>query len=97
MQYIETDCTIEHEGRKFTSGGAIVTPERIIAYLGKAGTLTDWHGQQIGTYRITSTWCTPRSWFSSTVSQVHAHVDGVNYTGRSAGEGCVFAGKRRKT
>ena len=24
-QFIEQDCTIEHEGRKFSAGGAIVT------------------------------------------------------------------------
>lgn len=50
--YVETDCTIEHEGRKFESGGAIVADKFITAYLGKDAKLTDWHGKQIGTYNV---------------------------------------------
>lgn len=91
--YIETDCTIEHDGRKFTAGGAYVAPDRIVAYLGKDGALTDWHGKQLGTYRITRTWPTPRSFASSTMSQVYAVVDSVTYQGRSAGDGMIFRGR----
>jgi hypothetical protein len=92
--YIEKDCTFEHEGRTFEAGGAVVTPDRIIAYLGKDGVLTDWHGNKIGTYRVTSTWRTPASYVSSTMHQVYATVDGVTYTGRSAGVGMSFKGRR---
>lgn len=96
MEYIEQNCTIKHEGREFTSGGAFVTPEYAVAYLGKDGVLTDWHGKPIGTYRVTSTWRTPRSFVSSTMSQVRATIDGIVYHGRSAGVGMVFTGKRAK-
>ena len=92
--HIEQDCTVEHEGHKFTSRGAVVTPDIVIAYLGNNGVLTDWHGATIGTYRITSTWPTPRSYVSGAMHQVRAVVDGVTYTGRSAGIGLIYRGKR---
>lgn len=69
MEYIDKDCVIEHAGRKFEAGGAYVTPDYITAYLGKAqwsdswgllriphGDLQDWHGNKLGTYRITASW-----------------------------------------
>ena len=92
--YVEQDCTFEHEGQKFTAGGAFVTETHITAYLAKNGVLTDWHGNPIGSYRVTSSWPTPRSFVSSSMLQVVAHVDGNHYKGRSAGVGMVFNGKR---
>jgi hypothetical protein len=75
VPYIEPDCTFHHEGRAFTAGGAVVTPDRITAYLGKDGALTDWHGNRLGTYRLTATWRLPwNAWQSSTMSQVRAVV-----------------------
>lgn len=94
MTYVEQDCTFEHEGRKFTAGGAVVTPDVIIAYPGKNGELKDWHGAVIGRYRMLSTWRTPRSYLSSTMSSMEVFVDGVRYVGRGAGEGMIFRGKR---
>lgn len=94
--YVETDCTIEHNGKQFTSGGAVVSEEYLIAYLAKNGVLTDWHGNKLGTYRIVSTWETPASYVSSTMHAVHATVNGVLYKGRSAGVGMIFRGKRPK-
>ena len=102
MEYIERNCIIEHQGHKFEAGGAVVTPDYIVAYIGSRGDdgkrqLTDWHGKVIGTCRITSTWRTPRSFVSSTMSQVYAVVDGVTYTGRSAGEVMIFKGRKVRT
>lgn len=94
--FIEQDCTITHEGQSFTAGGAVITDDRIIAYLGKNGVLTDWHGNAIGKYQITSTWKTPHSYLSSTMNAVHAKVDGKLFKGRSAGEGMSFTGKLAK-
>jgi hypothetical protein len=92
--YIEQDCTFTHDGKGFTAGGAVVTDSHITAYLGKDGVLTDWHGEKLGTYRIVSTWSTPRSYVSSSMHAVHATVNGVVYKGRSAGVGMSFNGKR---
>lgn len=94
VSYVEQDCTIEHEGRKFTAGGAIITDQWIIAYPGKDGVLNDWHETQIGTYRVLSTWRTPRSFVSSTMSSMECWVNGVRYVGRGAGEGMILRAKR---
>lgn len=93
VPYVEANCVVEHEGKKFESGGAVVTPDCIIAYPKKKGVLGDWHGNAIGTWKTISTWKTPRSWVSSTMSQIEATVNGVVYTGRGAGEGMIFKGK----
>ena len=104
MTYVETDCTFEHEGRSFESGGAVITPDYVIGYVGdvleefpigaKLRALTNWHGLQIGTIRLTSSWRTPRSYVSSHYYQAYAKVDGVTYTGRTAGKGMIFKGRR---
>ncbi len=93
--YVETDCTIRHEGRAYTAGGAVVTEDRIAAYLAPDGVLTDWHGQPLGTWREVARWRTPRSYVSSYMLQVEARVDGVLYTGRSAGVQMLYRGKRK--
>lgn len=110
MIYIERDCTLEFEGRKFTSGGAFVTPERIVAYVGKPlgdgmgvdrfgstsrRALLDWHGRQIGTCYLSSKWRV-HSYVGDYLYQIYATVDGIQYTGRGFGEGMVFRGKRVK-
>ena len=35
--FIEENCTFVHKGRSFTSGGAVITENHLVAYLGKAG------------------------------------------------------------
>ncbi len=67
-----------------------------LGYLGKNGILTDWHGTPIGTYRIVATWRTPRSYVSNTMSQVEARINGVLYTGRSAGVGMAYTGTPKR-
>ncbi len=106
MTMVETDCTFTYEGRKFTCGGAVVTPDRIVAYPGKpdrglftstpGGPLNDWHGREIGRYRIVSSWRV-NSYVGSHMNQIEATVDGVTYTGRGFGEGMIYQGKRKRT
>ncbi len=96
MNYTETDCTITREGRVYSAGGAVVSADVIVAYTAAGGILTDWHGRPIGTWRATRTWRTPRSWVSSAMSQIWAKVDGVTYTGRGAGVGMIYRGRRAK-
>jgi hypothetical protein len=93
--FIEQDCTIEHGGRKFTAGGAVVTDDRITAYIGKNGAVTDWHGNQIGTYVIVSSWPI-HSYISNEMYAIHATVDGKLYKGRGCGMGMCFNGKLAK-
>jgi len=94
MLYVEKDCCFEHEGRKFCSGGAVVTPKHCIAYPGKDGVLNDWHGKPVGTWRSVASWPI-NSWIGSTMHQIEARVDGVLYTGRGFGEGMLYRGKRK--
>ena len=91
--YIEQDCIITHEGQSFEAGGAVVTPDFIIGYLYDDGKVKSWHGETLGTYRITSTWRIYSAW-SSSMSQVYARINGIEYTGRSMGVGFSFKGKR---
>lgn len=93
-EFIEQNCTITLAGKSFSAGGASVVGNRIVAYLGKSD-LENWHGGQIGSYRIVSSWKTPNSWVSSSMHQVVARLDGVYYTGRSAGVGMAFTGRRK--
>jgi hypothetical protein len=95
--FVEQNCDFTHEGRTFTSGGAVVTPDLIVAYPKANGVLGDWHGNDIGTWCATSTWRTPRSYVSSTMSQIEATVNGVTYTGRGAGIGMIFKGKPKRS
>lgn len=50
-----------------------------------SGTLTDWHGNKIGTYRPISTW-----WhgYCSRMYAITATINGRTYYGRTQGPGC---------
>lgn len=101
MAYIEQDCTIEHNGRKFSSGGAVVTPEYLIAYPADNGQLHDWHGNTIGTWRVISSrpavFFGRRSWMASTYYYMRATVDGRTYALRGFGKGMIARGKAIKS
>jgi hypothetical protein len=92
--FVEQDCTIELEGRKFTAGGAVVTPEYVIGYV-KGDSLTDWHGNVIGTVRVLSSWPI-HSYISSRMYSFALYVNDVRYVGRGCGEGMIVKGKRSK-
>lgn len=96
VSYIEMDCTFAMEGHKIEAGGAVVTDQWIVAYIGGNGTLIDWHGKPLGTYKAISRWEMPRSWVSRYQYQVEATVDGVVYTGRTCGKGMIYRGKLKK-
>ena len=87
---------VEHEGREFSAGGAVVDEYAIVGYFGSTGdTFTDWQGNTIGHYVILSTWKTPRSWLSD--RQVSALVtlrDGRKYIVRGGGNGMLARGRR---
>ena len=92
--FIETACTFEHEGQTFESGGAVVTPDYLVAYPGEAGRLNDWHGRQLGTWRPVASWRV-HSYVGGMMYQIEATVGGVTYTGRGFGVGMLFNGKRK--
>jgi hypothetical protein len=98
--YIEQDCTFVHEGRQFTSGGAVVTNDYLIAYPGEDGVLTDWHGNTIGAYRVVSSkpavFFGQHSWQGSRYYFMRAVVNGSTYALRGFGVGMIARGKRVK-
>jgi hypothetical protein len=91
---IERDCIVEYEGHKFESGGSIVTPTTIIAYIGMHNALITWHGEAIGTWREVARWRL-HSYLGSFMYQIEATVDDVVYTGRSFGLGMMYRGRRK--
>lgn len=62
-------------------------PDQFTAYIGKGGRLTTWCGDDLGAAMCMSTWKTPRSYVSSTMSIYHCMMGGRKYHGRSGGEG----------
>lgn len=94
MQYVEENCCIEHEGKTFCSGGAVVTTDYIVAYPGKDHILNDWHGNPIGRWETVAKWRI-FSYVGSHIHQIEATVDGVRYTGRGFGIGMIYKGKRK--
>lgn len=110
--WIETDCTIEHNGQTYESGGAAIWPEGLIAYVspreaderdarpwrGQRVRLETWRGELLGHAVIASVWRTPRSWITSHAFAWRASVDGVAYYGRAYwGFGGYTRGRANKT
>jgi hypothetical protein len=88
--FIEQDCTIEHEGQKFTSGGAVITDDYIIGYMSEdMKVIKTWHGETITeTVNVFSSWRI-FSWMSNRMYQIHALYAGKWYTGRTLGGGMI--------
>lgn len=106
--FIEENCVIEVEGKKFESGGAWYTDKRIVAYVGKKvgdgigvdrygetsrNYVTDWHGNQIGYCMLKH-----RGWGfgGSKLYSIHGQIGSRSVYGVGLGEGCVFKGKFTK-
>jgi hypothetical protein len=108
----EADCTITHEGRSFTSGGAVVSGNHAIVYVGEprkmyegiGGDVTTWHGEKLGTYYI------PNSGLRSFALRPAARgfngvkltcysvtfTDGSRWHGRGLGTGMMLRLRRSK-
>jgi hypothetical protein len=110
--FIETDCTVSHEGRTFTARGAYVTESSAIVYVGKPwdspisaqrwqGPVTDWHGKVIGAYREVSRWRVPNGWVSGWVHAYRVNITDESgaatyWYGRGSGEGMMLRLRRFK-
>ncbi len=99
--YLEIGCAVEHQGRTHVACGAMVSPDRLVAYVGAnvddrlnvRHPLTTWRGERIGDITFTSSWRI-RSAMGSRMFQARATVDGVTYVGRTLGAGMAFSGRR---
>jgi hypothetical protein len=103
--YVETGCTIEHNGQTFEYQGAEVTEDRAVAYTQSTplvgmpanGKLTTWHGAIIGTYAVVSKWPTRNSYVSTHRYAIEAVISGRRYYGRTSGQGMVVFLKAYKS
>ncbi len=99
MDYIETDCKFEHQGKTFEAGGAVVNEQYAIGYfkcqaMSTPDMITDWHGKQLSSKaRVTASWPI-FSCLSHDMYQIEATIDGIAYTGRTLGDGMIWRGKR---
>lgn len=92
--YVETDCIFEHTGRKFESGGAVITPDYIVCYPRSDGKVCDWHGNVLSEAFVLSSWRTPRSFLAAWMYSFAVYIQGVRYVGRGAGNGMILRAKR---
>ncbi|MBI2770503.1 MAG: hypothetical protein HYX47_12830 [Burkholderiales bacterium] len=91
----EAPVPFEFQGQTFFGAGTTLTEDRVAgAYLAADGLVKSAHGQPIGTYRVTTSWPTPRSWIASRRCHVRAIVKGRTYQGQSWGTGMLFNGRR---
>lgn len=100
-EFTEKDCSIEHEGRKFESGGAFNTGNRMIAYLGKEDgklVITDWHGailtREVKLLSVKNMGY--RGVVSDKLLYLRFRYDGKIYSGTSSGEGMDVKAKVTK-
>lgn len=100
-------ATIKHEGKEYSAMGAYISDNYVVGYISKAEPvenfphvtqhwLTTWQGEKIGRAYVVSTWRTPRSYLSSTMSQIEVNIAGKMYTGRGSGVGMIWKGKAKK-
>ena len=66
-------------------------------YVGAVGELRDSNIRKIGTAIITSRWKTPKSYVSSHMFQIEVTTPYGVYTGRGAGHGMIWNGRRMAT
>lgn len=97
--YIEQDCVITHEGKRYEAEGAFVTPDRLFAYLKQIGgrwVVTDWHGNVL-TEDVTILSIRPHhGWISDKRIYLRCTIDGVTYSGIGFGDGIYFRARRVK-
>ena len=97
IYYVESDCAIDHEGRVFVAGGAVVSDGYLIAYPGDDGILNDWHGRRIGTYTVISSrpavFFGHRSFMGPRYYYMRATVNGRTYSLRGFGVGMIAKGR----
>jgi len=73
-----------------------MNPTGYLARVDGALVITDWRGGTLGPARIVTSWATPHSHVSTRMYQVEATLDGVTYTGRTAGMSMAWRGRPKK-
>lgn len=72
----------------------------MLGYMGseaRTGDIIDSKNKKVGTYKITSSWKTPKSYVSTKMFAIVVRMNnGVFYTARSYGKGMAVNGARKK-
>lgn len=91
MELDEAECTIEHNGAKYTNRGAFVNGEYAQVYIktnvpprvGLPIQVTDWTGNVLGSGAVRTVWeGYSRYMESQRYASVRFTIDGVTYAGR---------------
>ena len=78
--FVETDCTIEHQGQQFTANGAWRVGNHALVYV-DGNQATDWHGNVIGRVEHVSQYCNPLTGYRMDCIRVRM-TDGTWWYGR---------------
>jgi len=93
-------ATFTHEGHDCTNLGACISDTHLACYPASDGTVCDWQGNPIGTYRTLSSrpavFFGHRSWQGSRYYYMRATVNGRTYSLRGFGVGMLARGKACK-
>lgn len=92
--------TMTHDGRGFMATGAVVAPNYLACYPAADGTVKDWGGNTLGTYRVLSSrpavFFGRQSWQGSRYYFMRATVNGTVYALRGFGVGMLARGRAVK-
>lgn len=87
-EYIEKDCTIEHNGRTFEAGGSYIVGDVALVYVSKREgenfRCTDWHGKTLGavlTHKV-GAWRYPPRGIPYRMAYVRVSMNGREWWGR---------------
>jgi hypothetical protein len=98
-QHVECGI-VEHEGREYSAAGAYVSPEHLACYPHEDGTVRDWAGATLGTYRVISSrpaiFFGRTSWQGKRFYYMRATVRGRTYSLRGFGAGMLARGRAVK-
>ena len=88
---------IEHEGREYSAGGAYVSPEHLVCYPHEDGSVREWAGATLGSYRVVSSrpavFFGRSSWQGDRHFYMWATVQGRTYALRGFGPGMLARGR----
>ena len=87
MDYIEQNCTVNFQGRKFTANGAFIGSNHAFVYVktkqDQTIDVTNWRGKKLGCGMIHKVWSRTYPYRGKvTFYQVSFEIDGVRYSGR---------------
>ena len=94
--FVERGCTVEHEGRSYTAGGAYRVGTKALVYVSSDnGSVSTWKGERLGTV-VSATPIKLSQWSPMCGTKMYAYrvvmdSDGSVWYGRGMGEGMCLS------